>query len=472
MPLPVLPTDILLLIFKYLQVRDVIAFRQACKRFLQVTRLRSVWLQLLDTHVTQKNIPIPRLDGRVPAMLTATELELCIADALRLHSIWTGPSPQPAGRRTFTTQTLGMAQVVSIHFLRLRWLVSLTLTTRDEERTHTIQCWDLLTDGDPICVARRTVSGLRGFRVNTDASHPGVLAIRSSSGIEILGIDLTSDGGFFTFQILEDVTETLHVFTTSTLLTKFNEQRLHLRTLENPGFSVELHNPNFGEQRECLDAIISDKYAVLMRSMTLELYSLTSFRTASGKRMLEPFASHAWQWRIDSVSLTYQPSRDIVTPINLLIRYASLFPWPVNALHHYVLLCDKTYDAEQDITPNNLPYATRPVLIKSIASPIRLFARWDMVLGKYGTALWIDSHTEDHFAHAVEGQRLAGIVLSVTEGEGGETGDVRELVASSRASTVYDVREDDGWTRVAVNDEEGKIALGTTSGEITILQYI
>nr|GAT53489.1 predicted protein [Mycena chlorophos] len=478
MALSILPTDVLVLVLRYLGIQDIISFRQACKHFHEITQLRSIWLSLLHSRVVHQNIPVPRLDGRSLETLNTAELELCISDALRLYKTWTGPSPQPIRRRTFSTDCPGPSQVVSMHFLPgrgLRWLLSLTLTP-SEERTHTIQCWDISGES-PRCIARRTLSGLRGFRVNTDGSHPGVLAVRAASGISIWGIDFTaptSDAGFFAVQVLEDVTETLHVFTATTLLTKFNDQQLHLRTLENPSFAVELRNPTFIEPKECLDAIISDNFAVLMRTTTLEVYSLASFRASTGSHTLEPVSSHTWQWRIDSVSLAYQPSSraDGLPAINLLIRYASLFPWPVNALHHYVLPRDPSYNVAEDVTPNNLPYTSRAVLIQSIASPIRLFARWDMVLGRYGTALWIDSHTEDHFALAVEGQRLAGIKFAVTQTEEGETVDLRELVASSHASSVYDVREDDGWMRIAVDDEEGKIALGTTSGQITLLEYI
>ncbi|KAF7309501.1 F-box domain-containing protein [Mycena indigotica] len=449
-----LPVDILLVVLKYLTLQDFVAFSQASKHFYEITQLRSVWLDLLNHHVLQRSYPIPRLDGRDPTQLRVSELQSCIIDALRLRRLWTAASPQPLQRRTFTTQNVD-------------GLCPLTLTTTNDERIYTAQCWDI-SPAQPLCVARRRVSSFGGLRVNTDGSYPGVLALKSHNTVEILGIDFTAGQGFFAVQVLEDVTETLHVFANSKLLTKFNDQRLHLRDLQKPHSVMELRNSNFIEQRECLDALISDVYAVLIRTTSLEIYSITSDRPIS-----EPLASHAWQWRIDSVSVNYQPSyqNNTIAPINLLVRYSSLFPWPVNALHHYVIPRNSHYDAQQDISPNNLPYETRPALIQSFASPIRLFARWDMVLGKYGTALWIDSHTEDYFANSVEGQRLAGVLFSISEDEG-EKVDLRELVASSHASTVYDVREDDGWMRIAVDDEEGKIALGTTTGEITLLEYI
>jgi hypothetical protein len=94
-----------------------------------------------------------------------------------------------------------------------------------------------------------------------------------------------------------------------------------------------------------------------------------------------------------------------------------------------------------------------------------------MVLGAYGTALWIDSHTEDYFDHAVEGQRLAGTLFTTVE-PGTAVVPLDEQGISATASMVYQVREDDSWVRIAIQEEEGKIAVGTSTAEITIFQYI
>ncbi|KAJ7708812.1 hypothetical protein B0H17DRAFT_1030938 [Mycena rosella] len=481
MAIPALPTDIILVIFKYISVKDLMKLRQTCKEFLEITQLRSVWHELLQSEVLQRNIPIPRLAGRDLETLTSKQLESCLADALRLRRNWIAPSPAPVRSSTFKTVNDPQSQVVAVVFLPgrgHRWLMSLTLTTADGHRTYTLQCWDLANSS--ACIARRALTVFRGFRINTDAVHAGIVALRSSIGIEIVEIDFLAtdpDAAFVTLQVLEDVPESLLVFSTSTLLTKFDDtRRLHIRTTEHPEFSVELQNPSYIVQKECLDAIVCEKYAVVARTATLEFYSLSSFRTGTGARVIEPIAVHTWQWRLDSVSLAYQPSWDatphgLEPPINILVRYASLFPWPVNALHHYVLPCDESYVARETIGANNRPYLTEPVVIRTFASPIRLFARWDMVLGAYGTALWIDSHTEDYFDHAVEGQRLAGTLFTVVE-PGVEVVPLNDQGVSAAASMVYQVREDDGWIRIAVDEGEGKIAVGTSAAEITILEYI
>ncbi|KAJ6561068.1 hypothetical protein DFH09DRAFT_1316190 [Mycena vulgaris] len=480
MAIPALPADIILIIFKYISLKDVMKLRQTCKDFLDLSQHRSVWQDLLRTEVLQRNIPIPRLAGRSLSTLNSRQLESCLADALRLRRNWIAPSPVPVQSRTFKTGSDPQSQVVAVSFLPARehrWLISLTLATANGHRMYTLQCWDLL-DGS-VCIARRSMTVFRGFRINTDPTHAGVLALRSSIGIEILEIDFHAtdpDSAFVTLQVLDDVAEALLVFSSSTLLTKFDENRLHIRTIEHPEFSVELANPSYAVQKECIDAIVCEKYTVVARTATLEFYPLSSFRAGAGATVIEPTAAHTWQWRLDSVSLAYQPSwdaahRGIEPPINILVRYASLFPWPVNALHHYVLPCDESYVGRDPIGPDNMPYLPEPVLIRTFASPIRLFARWDMTLGSYGTALWIDSHTEDYFDHAVEGQRLAGTLFTTVD-PGMEVVAMNDQGVSATAAMVYQVREDDGWIRIAIKEEEGRIAVGTSTADITIFEYI
>ncbi|KAF7357038.1 F-box domain-containing protein [Mycena venus] len=361
-----------------------------------------------------------------------------------------------------------------------RWLISLTLTTAGGRRTFTLQCWDLTNS--PNCIARRTLSDFRGFRINTDPFHAAALALRSSNGLEILEIEFSAsdpDSGFVTLQALVDVHESLHVFSGSTLLTKFGDRdtQLHIRCLENPDVPVELRNPSHNEPKECVDAIVTDKYAVVVRTATLEFYSLSSIRAGSGAHVIEPIASHTWQWRVDSVSMAYQPSweaaaRATEPPINILVRYASLFPWPVNALHHYVLPCDDSYDPQDPIDGCNRPYCTEAILIRTFASPIRLFARWDMVLrflrdgvvGRFPYGGLLRSR-------GWRGRDLLGL-FSQPSSLAWKSSPLNDQGISAVASMVYQVREDDRWVRIAIQEQEGKIAVGTSTAEITIFQYI
>jgi len=125
-----------------------------------------------------------------------------------------------------------------------------------------------------------------------------------------------------------------------------------------------------------------------------------------------------------------------------------------------------------EIDTYNLPYFMEPKLVQSIGSPIRLLALSHVTLGPYGTALFIDSHTEDYFAREDQGQRLAGEVLAQMPDEdgNGERGDDYHAL-SGMASMVFGVREQDEWYRVAMDEEAGRIAIGCVDGGITLFEY-
>jgi hypothetical protein len=100
-----------------------------------------------------------------------------------------------------------------------------------------------------------------------------------------------------------------------------------------------------------------------------------------------------------------------------------------------------------------------------------------MTLGLYGTAVWIDSHTEDYFGHGDHGQRLAGrILMAVGSRSDNDDADADPFapIKSSHdqmASIVFCVGEHNDWIRLAVDEEEGRLAIGGVTGSITILDY-
>ena len=113
-----------------------------------------------------------------------------------------------------------------------------------------------------------------------------------------------------------------------------------------------------------------------------------------------------------------------------------------------------------------------------------------MAFGRYGTALWLDNHAEGWFGGPSErGQRLAGQVLSLSsllpygcgrgspiegpEGKLGATaiGAEPTVPTSSSASMVFGTCDDDTWTRIAMDEEAGRIAIGHVDGAITLLEY-
>lgn len=157
-------------------------------------------------------------------------------------------------------------------------------------------------------------------------------------------------------------------------------------------------------------------------------------------------------------------------------------------------------------------------MVNAVASPMRLFTPFDMVVGKYGTAVWIDAQTDlDSPAQAGDhGQRIAGKVLSVpkklynppssttsssstaasqsstaasTSEDAGTLAEVDDSVSAgyvqaAAAATLgvdleedgpvmaFDVREsEDTWNKLAICEEEGRIAVSDVDGTVTLLYF-
>lgn len=146
----------------------------------------------------------------------------------------------------------------------------------------------------------------------------------------------------------------------------------------------------------------------------------------------------------------------------------------VNILHHFILQPNSSYSPLTEIHTYNLPYIMEPKLVQSIGSPIRLFAMSHVALGQYGTALFIDSHTEDYFAYSDHGQRLAGELLtqvSDDEGSGQQAESSNYHTSSGMASMVFGVREHDEWFGIAMDEEAGRIALSRINGGVSLFEY-
>jgi len=341
---------------------------------------------------------------------------------------------------------------------------------------YTVRCWDIAIS-PPGCVARRKLRVLKSFAVNTDRTNQGVIALQCPHA-EIWGINFSAtnpDSAFVKVGSFQSRTEEILIFSGSRILAKESNLRYVIWDFHHPNHQIELHNPKNPQRGDLLTAIITEEVAILFRSSTVEIYPLTSLRAGVvAGTATHPIAQHSWPWRVDNVCVAEQfrwpqtQGRQRAT-INVLIRFRSWFPWPVNLLHHYVLRPNKSYLPSKRVNTNNIPYS-KPVFMQSIASPVRLHAPSPMVLGLHGTALWVDSHTEDYFGDSGHGQRLTGRILSDTEPHNDIEPSVH-MPSNEMASIVFRVQEHDGWTRLAIDEGEGRVAVGAEAGAITLLEY-
>ncbi|KAA1470122.1 hypothetical protein DENSPDRAFT_870746 [Dentipellis sp. KUC8613] len=244
--------------------------------------------------------------------------------------------------------------------------------------------------------------------------------------------------------------------------------------------------------------------------------------------VLLPTSEHRWRWRIDTISVSplvhaYAPpdSPSRTRPsINIFVRFGSWYPWPINMLHHYVLVPSSpqavpsgssntspiaisspftSTQSEHDASPYCLP----PTLAVYTYSSLDLFTVSDTSVGPYGTALWTDSQAETGIAASSGAetgartgwQRVAGKVLrqplleaparpgATVHADADAGADGPPLAASAVAETAAE-RYDAGKTMVfgaypkadayhlAMDEETGRIAVAWRHGGVSIWDFM
>lgn len=472
-----IPLDILFDVVQHLPLQSIMALRETSKSFYAITRLRSLWALLLRTLVQQQNIPIPCFDGKSLDFLSALELEQITCRALALRSNWTNPDPDAKREVDFYKPIEPDSRIIFMEFLPgrgNRWLISVTMTA--QPRKYVIQCWDVAIL-QPMCIAELThMEGpYGGVVINDDPSSPAVMAMQSAQ-TEILAIDFEEEdpeSAFVSLSAIDGIRE-IHLLSGSTLVTRRPENGGEVSIWDisdQPCEKIQLVNPSLLQNDRCQAMHLRDDYMVIVRQQTVEFYSTIprpNIIATPGAPISYPLAQHTFQWRTETVNMSEQVNWHAAhthrpSPINVVVRFGSVYPWPVNILHHFVLTPNPAYVPGRETSLYNLPYLAQPTPVQTIGSPVRLFSPSSVALGRYGTVLWLDSHTEDWVGPSDSGQRLAGRMLVATGESTSQHG--------SHASMVFRVRDNDMWNKIAVDEESGRIAVGYVNGSITLFEY-
>ena len=229
---------------------------------------------------------------------------------------------------------------------------------------------------------------------------------------------------------------------------------------------------------------------------------------------LEPIAKYKWRWRRNTISVNprrHAGGSSAGPPnIDILMRFDTWYLWPVNLLHHFNVPANpafslSTFDpADQSSFPYLTSSADDLFIVHQLASPVRLFTPSDLVLTPYGTSAWLDASTDPTTLSQAgdHGQRIASKVLTLTAlpSAGGrlragqnahddqvspgldpELASAMVLESDSRAvrageagrevSVLHVQETHELWSRLAVNEEEGQVAVGHVDGKVSVYYY-
>jgi hypothetical protein len=201
------------------------------------------------------------------------------------------------------------------------------------------------------------------------------------------------------------------------------------------------------------------------------------------------------------------PTEDTGTTLDLFLRFDSYLPWPVNMLHHV------------RTRPHANNAGARREMAAGWPSPVALFARTALALGARGTALWLDSGTDGghgagtaqrvaarglYAAAAATRTLLAGMSCAppapaasreMQRGEGVETRGAAgqdatgawtpaHVLGVSEAGpaagtgrftlvtiAVQEPRDGEEWVHVALDEDEGIVAIMSANGRVAVLDY-
>ncbi|KAI0664474.1 hypothetical protein C8Q70DRAFT_948297 [Cubamyces menziesii] len=550
MHLHTLPEDVIFQVFLHLNVDDILSVRQTCKSLASATRDRAVWHYALARHSKQSALPIPNIKQYDVLSLSGNELEHLTRCTVAFWSNWQSPQPQFYREAWIRPGGHGPnARNLAIVFLPHLPAHVLTLTLSDttsRSRRFSFELWHTV-GATATCVDRMPIQALSSYAVNAVPDSPTTFTTtRRDPHTEQLiteAYQVNVPGASSSAHI--QLTKQFHGYSKtvglhgSWLMATDAHKHIRMVDVDVGRLRCTLNAPTTlgtlapgSTELQCLDTVVLSDFVLSFCKQYIVLYHIPSTITHSSATLSENLgdaprvdavASYKWRWRIDTV--TVMPRREsqglhttvapsLVSPplIDILIRFDTWFPWPVNLLHHFVLVPNPAYRPEtlKISDPTTLPYlfspADGPITVNSIPSPLRIFTPSDVVLGPYGTALWLDASTDTTTPSQAgdHGQRIAGMVLprvplpvqrvqagdgpqddQVSPGladlhlEGGERTE-REISSATAGAipawpdvSVFQIQDrEERWTRLAVDEEGGRIAVGHVDGTVRIFSYV
>lgn len=149
---------------------------ETCRTICQATKIHAVWHNFLYSEIYQHNIALLDLEDRIPDTLSSTELEHVIVKALRLHFLWTSPSPIAHARYSLPLASEAKALHFYMHQTR-PYLFSDSFVTPIER---VIDCWDI-SGIPPTRLASRRIPAQASISFNQDADNAVIFTVALTS---------------------------------------------------------------------------------------------------------------------------------------------------------------------------------------------------------------------------------------------------------------------------------------------------
>ncbi|KAJ7092311.1 hypothetical protein B0H15DRAFT_973069 [Mycena belliarum] len=480
-----LDDDVLILLFDLLDVPDIFAIRQACKRMQRISELRIVWTNACKHQIIQQHYPFPDISL---ADLPGPEIERRTRHAYRLASWWLSPEPPQPGLFSEFDATNG-TPLLDLRFVPGHdglWLLAVS-----KGIWSIISIWELAHKGaTPVKKfewSRRDCL-LKDFVLNGDPASEGVLAISvvQNGATRVNILSLQQDEGFRRVAQIDSAWMPVYLHgellvlcdsTHSTLVVNWRTTAsaiLYRSETREGSTGIEVNNP-------CFQIVVTSTAMLVVRAHSMVLFRKPPL-SAGTPLVYTQLAEHRYGW-VDGIAVsTIVESRSAATtsapPLTILVRPEPDDPWAseANSLHLYVL-----HPADSPDSP--VPYVFPPTHTVRVPS-VHGALQWSALrFGPRGTAVWVEPQDRSAAglyagrddAHAPVAWQDEGLVCAVFPGPLFPYGAAAEpdgstpLLVRSRALCTNALNN---WTTVDYDEVHGLIAIGSTRGQITVLSLV
>ncbi|TFK48206.1 hypothetical protein OE88DRAFT_556689 [Heliocybe sulcata] len=502
--LDTLHDDVLVYLFGFLAVPDILGMRQTCRRLRMISLMRTVWLTECNT-VKSQGFPFPE---KALAAMDMPELERRARRAYQLGNKWSSLDHM-APRATCVFEANPGNPIMNLRFLPRsdgKWIVTVS-----QGIWSVLAFWHMNADepGSIIKVAEWTRKGtfFHAFVVNQDPDSEATVAVsvslsqqRTDHQIDILQLRHNVYNGLSSLRLVTSI-ETSHLpVTLRGGILAMSDRADETRILNwRDGSESVLHDKEEADltswqYNRCLQVVFAHESILVIRARSVNMFPEPVLLKAEGIRVYDPVATYSFGW-IDAVAVNvvhtppgYRDQTDISTgsplrPLSILLREDGDDPWAPDAcsVSLFELLPNPTYvsiHSEQGrISPGQSPYIFPPVHKHRVRS-IRGYLRCNsLFLGKFGTALWIQPREPGHLGltalelHSqdaqVAGPAAANESLMTTVFPG-------PLLSADRVHMILNKKlwtnELRYWASMDYDEENGVIALGNNHGDVTVLE--
>ncbi|KIJ62880.1 hypothetical protein HYDPIDRAFT_41578 [Hydnomerulius pinastri MD-312] len=478
--LDTLNDDTLICIFAALTIPEILVLRQVSRRLFLLSAQHAVWRDACKSHILRDNIPFPRdpLES-----LCAKDLERSTLRAYQVGQNWRSSNTQLHKAATITWKSRAIEDIKFLTHHGKHWIVTISrgiwsdLYLRDSDTLQVVARW---TPGKAL---------FNGITVNTDQESDAAIAISVQqdgiNSVEILSISNQDERPDPTIQRLATLDTCHKPITLSGDVVALSDHDSETLILNWKTRAQSLLKSPETWQDKPLHVIFAQGNNVVVRARSICIFTEPSMVLPGDDLPItlpQAFASFGW---VDGVSLATRPPTQSNTtspqpPLSVLVRTKEDDPWSLSDQFQFLALNADASSVPQstlhDDAPlvNDTPRTFPMTQLTSLSSPHRGPLRCsDMVLGPYGTAVWVqpadwsvgglisdDVHLQPVPVPTSHETLVAAIFPGLLSGGSAEAR-VKVSVANSGSA----------WSCLDYSEERGLIALGSSDGSITTFRF-